>query len=259
LFITKQGKIPGTITRFSYIELKKATNKFSSNNLIGHGGSSNVYRAQLKDGRVVAVKKLNMHEGGGSISESGFLSEVDLISRLNHCHLVSLLGYCLEFQGKACTKLIVFEYMGNGNLRDCLDVTVSHSKHSLDWNTRVRIALGIARGLEYLHESAAPRILHRDIKSTNILLDDDYVPKITDLGMAKRLAHDGLISCTSSPARMMGTFGYFAPEYAIVGRGSLKSDIFSFGVVILELITGRKPVHKSSKKGDESLVLWVCS
>lgn len=106
--------------------------------------------------------------------------QVDLISRLNHRHLVSLLGYCLEFQGKTHTKLIVFEYMGNGNLRDCLDVATTRAKHPLDWNTRVSIALGVARGMEYLHESAAPRILHRDIKSTNILLDDDFIPKVIE-------------------------------------------------------------------------------
>ncbi|THU52013.1 hypothetical protein C4D60_Mb06t37120 [Musa balbisiana] len=182
---------------------------------------------------------------------------IELISRLNHCHVVPLLGYCIETQGRQLERLLVFEYMPNGNLRDCLDAR--GGKEPMDWETRVRIALGAAKGLEYLHEAAAPRILHRDIKSTNILLDDNYRAKITDLGMAKHLMTDDLTSCSSSPARMLGTFGYFAPEYAIVGRASRKSDVFSFGVVILELITGRKPIFKSSNKEEDSLVIWATS
>ena len=139
--------------------------------------------------------------------------QIELLSRLNHCHMVLLL---------------VFECMTNGNVPKCLD----------DLNTKP-MDLGAARGLEYLHEAAAPRILHRDIKSTNILLDDRFRARITDLGMTSCLMNDGVTSCSSSPARMLGTFGYFAPEYAIVGKASLKSDVFSFGVVVLELITGR--------------------
>ncbi|KAJ0084146.1 hypothetical protein Patl1_30663 [Pistacia atlantica] len=186
----KTCTIRGTIIQFSYSELLHATDKFSNSNLIGHGGSSYVYRGQLKDGRIVAVKRFKTQ--GGPDADSVFSTEV-----------------------------------------------------------------AILMGLEYLHEAAAPRILHRDIKSTNILLDENWRAKITDLGMAKRLRADGLPSCSSSPARMQGTFGYFAPEYAIVGRASLMSDVFSFGVVLLELITGRQPIHKSTNKGEESLVLWA--
>ncbi|RRT78506.1 hypothetical protein B296_00009060 [Ensete ventricosum] len=253
IFGSRSGILPGVIVQFSYVELEQATNRFSDNNLIGVGGSSNVYRGQLKDGRIVAIKKLRPL--GGSEADSEFLYEIELISRLNHCHVVPLLGCCIETQGRQLERLLVFEYMPNGNLRDCLDAR--GGKEPMDWETRVRIALGAARGLEYLHEAAAPRILHRDIKSTNILLDDNYRAKITDLGMAKHLMTDDLTSCSSSPARMLGTFGYFAPEYAIVGRASRKSDVFSFGVVILELITGRKPIFKSSNKGEDSLVIWV--
>uniref|UniRef100_A0A1D1ZJI7 non-specific serine/threonine protein kinase n=2 Tax=Anthurium amnicola TaxID=1678845 RepID=A0A1D1ZJI7_9ARAE len=255
MFRRKRQTLLSCIIQFSYFELEHATNKFSTDNLIGLGGSSNVYRGQLKDGRFVAVKKLKMV--GGTDTESEFLTEIELISRLNHCHVVPLLGYCIECQGKQFKGLLVFEYMSNGDLRNCLNA--SKGKDPLDWGTRVKIALGVARGLEYLHEAAAPRILHRDIKSTNILLDDKYIAKITDLGMAKCLMTDDLISCTTSPARMLGTFGYFAPEYAIVGKASLKSDVFSFGVVILELITGRQPIHKSTNKGDESLVIWAAN
>lgn len=215
-----------------------------------------MYRGQLSDGKVVAVKKLRPL--GGADEDFEFLSEIELLSRLNHCHVVPLLGYCSESQGRQLERLLVFECMSNGNLRDCLDL--KQGRKPMDWQTRVSVALGAARGLEYLHEAAAPRILHRDIKSTNILLDDKFRAKITDLGMAKCLMNDGVTSCSSSPARMLGTFGYFAPEYAIVGKASLKSDVFSFGVVVLELITGRPPIHKSSTtRADESLVIWATS
>ncbi|KAK9168783.1 hypothetical protein Syun_000923 [Stephania yunnanensis] len=252
-FRSRRRTIPGTIVQFSYSELGQATNNFSSDNLLGMGGSSLVYHGQLKDGRSVAIKRLKTQ--GGPEADSVFLTEIELISRLHHCHVVPLLGYCSESQGKNAERLLVFEHMSNGNLRDCLDGV--GGKEPLDWLTRVRIAIGAARGLEYLHEAAAPRILHRDVKSTNILLDDKWRAKITDLGMAKHLRNEDVPSCANSPARMQGTFGYFAPEYAIIGRASLKSDVFSFGVVLLELISGRHPIYKTPDKGEESLVLWA--
>ncbi|XP_042062147.1 receptor-like serine/threonine-protein kinase NCRK [Salvia splendens] len=253
-FLLRSGTkaLHGTIIQFSYSELENATNRFSDTNLVGVGGCSHVYRGNLKDSRTVAVKR--MKSEGGSDAEHVFLAEIQLIARLHHCHVVPLLGYCLEHQGKNVERLLVFEYIPNGNLRECLDGELGQC---LGWNTRVSIALGAARGLEYLHDAAAPRILHRDVKSTNILLDERWRAKITDLGMAKHLQNDGILSCSSSPARMEGTFGYFAPEYAIVGRASLKSDVFSFGVVLLEIITGRKPIHKASNKEAESLVIWA--
>ncbi|XP_021896208.1 receptor-like serine/threonine-protein kinase NCRK [Carica papaya] len=249
---SKAEIIHGTLIRFSYSELENATKRFSNSNLIGLGGSSVVYCGQLKDGRTVAVKRLKLQ--GGPDGDAIFSTEVELLSRLHHFHVVPLIGYCSEFRGKQAERLLVFEYMLNGNLRDCLDGV---SGENMMWSTRVAIAIGAARGLEYLHEAAAPRILHRDVKSTNILLDENWRAKITDLGMAKSLRPDGLPSCSSSPARMQGTFGYFAPEYAIVGRASLMSDVFSFGVVLLELITGRQPIQKSTDKGEESLVIWA--
>ncbi|KAJ7947832.1 Protein kinase family protein [Quillaja saponaria] len=252
LFGSKTATLHGTIIQFSFSELENATDNFSTPNLTGLGGSSFVYRGWLKDGRNVAVKRLKAQAGPDADSE--FLTEIELLSRLHHCHLVPLLGYCSESKGKCAERLLVFEYMPNGNLRDCLDGALGKN---MDWATRVTIAIGAARGLEYLHEAAAPRILHRDVKSTNILLDENWRAKITDLGLAKNLRADGLPSCSNSPARMQGTFGYFAPEYAIVGRASLKSDVFSFGVVLLELISGRNPIHKSTGKGEESLVIWA--
>ncbi|WVZ78224.1 LOW QUALITY PROTEIN: hypothetical protein U9M48_025972 [Paspalum notatum var. saurae] len=233
-------------------QLEQATGKFSDEHLIGVGGSSKVYRGQLTDGKVVAVKKLRPL-GGADEEEYEFLSEIELLSRLNHCHVVPLLGYCSESQGRQLERLLVLECMSNGSLREWLDL--KQGRKAMDWQTRVSVALGAARGLEYLHEAAAPRILHRDIKSTNILLDDKLRAKITDLGMAKCLMKDGVTSCSSSPARILGTFGYLAPEYAIVGKASLKSDVFSFGVVVLELITGRPPIIHTS--ADESLVMWA--
>ncbi|KAG2673973.1 hypothetical protein I3760_13G114400 [Carya illinoinensis] len=246
------GNTHGTIIQFSYSQLESATRKFSNSNLIGVGGSSYVYRGQLRNGRIVAIKRLKTQ--GGPDSESLFSTEIELLSRLHHCHVVPLLGYCSESMGKNAERLLVFEYMPNGNLRESLD---EGSGREMDWATRVAIAIGAARGLEYLHEAAAPRILHCDVKSTNILLDDNWRAKITDLGMAKFLRADGLPSCSNSPAKMQGTFGYFAPEYAIVGKASLKSDVFSFGVVLLELISGRQPIYKTSHNREESLVIWA--
>ncbi|KAI4383794.1 hypothetical protein MLD38_009593 [Melastoma candidum] len=248
----KSGNVRNTKWKFSYNELEFATDNFSNSNLIGLGGSSYVYRGKLRDGRIAAIKRLKHQDGPEEDSE--FFTEVDLLSRLHHCHVVPLLGYCSELRGKHVERLLVFEYLASGNLRDCLDSTPGEN---ISWETRVGIAIGAARGLEYLHEAAAPRVLHRDVKSTNILLDENGRAKITDLGMAKCVKADGHPSCSNSPARMQGTFGYFAPEYAIVGRASLKSDVFSFGVVLLELITGRQPILISASKGEESLVIWA--
>ncbi|XP_057459193.1 receptor-like serine/threonine-protein kinase NCRK isoform X2 [Lotus japonicus] len=251
LFASQRETFHGNIIQFSFVELENATDNFSASNLIGLGGSSYVYRGQLKDGGYVAVKRLKDQRGPEADSE--FFTEIELLARLHHCHLVPLIGYCSELKGKSVQRLLVFDYMSNGNLRDRLDGIFGQN---MDWATRVSIALGAARGLEYLHEAAAPRILHRDVKSTNILLDKNWQAKITDLGMAKNLRADDIPGCSDSSERMKGTFGYFAPEYAIVGRASLESDVFSFGVVLLEIISGRHPIHKSAGK-EESLVVWA--
>ncbi|VFQ91497.1 unnamed protein product [Cuscuta campestris] len=187
LFKSKMGSSSssssyGMIVYFSYFDLETATDKFSSSNLIGVGGSSQVYRGQLKDGRIVAVKRIETQ--GGPDSETSFLTEMKLISRLHHCHVVPLLGYCLEHRGNQAERLLVFEYMANGNLRDFLDGGGASGRCS-DWATRVRIALGAARGLEYLHEAAAPRILHRDVKSTNVLLDENLRAKVVSVKSTK--------------------------------------------------------------------------
>ncbi|KAH7287098.1 hypothetical protein KP509_32G038200 [Ceratopteris richardii] len=251
---SKLSPFLGMVTRqFLFSELQEATGGFCKSNLIGIGGSSSVYRGRLKDGRDVAIKKLNKLEGESLDRE--FLLEVELLSRLHHFHLVPLLGYCIETPKREVERLLVYEYMPNGNLREHLNHSLG--KENLNWGARLKIALGAARGLEYLHEAAEPRVLHRDFKSNNILLDGKWRAKVADFGMAKIVKEVDSNLCPSSPAQMMGTFGYFAPEYAMMGRASAKSDVFSFGVVLLELLSGRKPVDKSVPLGQESLVIWA--
>ncbi|WVZ09642.1 hypothetical protein V8G54_014172 [Vigna mungo] len=227
---------------FSYEELMKATNGFSSQNLLGEGGFGCVYKGHLPDGREIAVKQLKI---GGGQGEREFKAEVEIISRIHHRHLVSLVGYCIEDS----RRLLVYDYVPNNTLYFHLH---GENQPVLEWANRVKIAAGAARGLAYLHEDCNPRIIHRDIKSSNILLDFNYEAKVSDFGLAK-LALDANTHITT---RVMGTFGYVAPEYASSGKLTEKSDVYSFGVVLLELITGRKPVDVSQPLGDESLVEW---
>ncbi|CAH8390161.1 unnamed protein product [Eruca vesicaria subsp. sativa] len=228
---------------FSYEELVKATNGFSDENLLGEGGFGCVYKGALPDGRVVAVKQLKI---GGGQGDREFKAEVETISRVHHRHLLSLVGYCISEN----RRLLIYDYVPNNNLYFHLHAA---GTPGLDWATRIKIAAGAARGLAYLHEDCHPRIIHRDIKSSNILLDNNFHPLVSDFGLAK-LALD---SNTHITTRVMGTFGYMAPEYASSGKLTEKSDVFSFGVVLLELVTGRKPVDTSQPLGDESLVEWA--
>ncbi|XP_019176357.1 PREDICTED: proline-rich receptor-like protein kinase PERK8 isoform X1 [Ipomoea nil] len=228
---------------FTYEELAEATNGFSSQSLLGEGGFGCVYKGLLADGREVAVKQL---KSGGGQGEREFRAEVEIISRVHHRHLVSLVGYCIsEHQ-----RLLVYDYVPNDTLHYHLH---GEGRPVMDWETRVKVAAGAARGIAYLHEDCHPRIIHRDIKSSNILLDSNFEAQVADFGLA-RLAAD---TNTHVTTRVMGTFGYLAPEYASSGKLTEKSDVFSFGVVLLELITGRKPVDSSQPLGDESLVEWA--
>ncbi|KAJ3694340.1 hypothetical protein LUZ60_009820 [Juncus effusus] len=228
---------------FSYEELHQLTNGFSVNNVLGEGGFGIVYKGCLPDGRQVAVKRLT---AGGGQGEREFQAEVEIISRVHHRHLVSLVGYCMDNE----QRVLVYDYVPNDTLHFHL-----HGKDRpvLEWKIRVKIAAGAARGIAYLHEDCHPRIIHRDIKSSNILLDDEFEALVADFGLA-RLAMD---ACTHVTTRVMGTFGYLAPEYASSGKLTERSDVFSFGVVLLELITGRRPVDSSRPLGDESLVEWA--
>ncbi|EFH63458.1 hypothetical protein ARALYDRAFT_894642 [Arabidopsis lyrata subsp. lyrata] len=239
---SQSGGLGNSKALFSYEELVKATNGFSQENLLGEGGFGCVYKGILPDGRVVAVKQLKI---GGGQGDREFKAEVETLSRIHHRHLVSIVGHCISGD----RRLLIYDYVSNNDLYFHL-----HGEKSvLDWATRVKIAAGAARGLAYLHEDCHPRIIHRDIKSSNILLEDNFDARVSDFGLA-RLALDCNTHITT---RVIGTFGYMAPEYASSGKLTEKSDVFSFGVVLLELITGRKPVDTSQPLGDESLVEWA--
>ncbi|XP_057420664.1 proline-rich receptor-like protein kinase PERK12 isoform X2 [Lotus japonicus] len=228
---------------FSYDMVMEMTNAFSSEYIIGQGGFGYVYKGVLPDGKAVAVKQLRAGSGQG---DREFTAEVQIISRVHHRHLVSLVGYCISEQ----QRVLIYEYVPNGTLHHHLhgsDMPV------LDWDKRLKIAIGAAKGLAYLHEDCSQKIIHRDIKSANILLDDAFEAQVADFGLA-RLAD---AANTHVSTRVMGTFGYMAPEYATSGKLTDRSDVFSFGVVLLELITGRKPVDESQPLGDESLVEWA--
>ncbi|KAJ4751341.1 Proline-rich receptor-like protein kinase PERK4 [Rhynchospora pubera] len=226
---------------FSFEELSAATNGFSQGNLVGQGGFGYVYVGVLPNGKQVAIKQLKAGSGQG---EREFQAEVDIISRVHHRHLVSLVGYCIA----GAQRMLVYEFVPNKTLEYHL-----HGKNvpTMDWPTRLKIALGSARGLAYLHEDCYPRIIHRDIKSANILLEMNFEAKVADFGLAKFTEDTN----THVSTRIMGTFGYLAPEYASSGKLTEKSDVFSFGVMLLELITGRKPVDLSMM--EDSLVDWA--
>ncbi|KAI3433118.1 Protein kinase domain-containing protein, partial [Psidium guajava] len=237
------GVISSSKSFFTYEELMEITNGFSRQNIIGEGGFGCVYKGWLPDGKVVAVKQLKAGSGQG---DREFRAEVEIISRVHHRHLVSLVGYSIAEN----QRLLIYEFVPNQTLEHHL-----HGKGlpALEWTKRVKIALGSAKGLAYLHEDCHPKIIHRDIKSANILLDDAFEAQVADFGLAK-LTND---ANTHVSTRVMGTFGYLAPEYASSGKLTDRSDVFSFGVVLLELITGRRPVDATQPLGDESLVEWA--
>nr|CAD1818270.1 unnamed protein product [Ananas comosus var. bracteatus] len=202
-------------------------------------------RAQgvLPNGKEVAVKQLKSGSGQG---DREFQAEVEIISRVHHRHLVSLVGYCIS----QAQRMLVYEFVPNKTLEHHL---YGKGLPVLDWPTRLRIALGSAKGLAYLHEDCHPRIIHRDIKTANILLDNKFEAMVADFGLAK-LSSD---TNTHVSTRVMGTFGYLAPEYASSGKLTEKSDVFSFGVMLLELITGRRPVDNTQTFMEDSLVDWA--
>eukprot|EP00850_Spirogloea_muscicola_P007140 SM000035S13120 [mRNA] locus=s35:511110:515553:- [translate_table: standard] len=228
---------------FSYEELEEATNGFAEENVLGQGGFGRVYKGVLRDGKLIAVKQLTL---GGGQGEREFQAEVEIISRVHHRHLVTLLGYCIANE----QRLLVYDYVPNG--------TIEYNLHGrlqgpMSWDMRMKAAVGAAKGLAYLHEDCHPRIIHRDIKSSNILLDKMDEAQVADFGLAK-LAEDTFSHVST---RVMGTFGYLAPEYAMSGKLTDKSDVYSFGVVLLELITGKRPVDPNGAPGQESLVEWA--
>ncbi|KAK4750564.1 hypothetical protein SAY87_004046 [Trapa incisa] len=230
---------------FTFRELATATKNFKEMNLIGEGGFGKVYKGRLESGEAVAVKQLN-HDGLQGFQE--FIMEVLMLSLLHHPHLVTLIGYCTDGD----QRLLVYEYMPKGSLENHL-FNLGPDQTPLNWSTRMKIAVGAAKGLEYLHCKANPPVIYRDLKSANILLDNEFNPKLSDFGLAK-LGPVG--DNTHVSTRVMGTYGYCAPEYAMSGKLTLKSDIYSFGVVLLELITGRTAIDSRRKPGEQNLVAW---
>uniref|UniRef100_A0A6N2M3M9 Protein kinase domain-containing protein n=1 Tax=Salix viminalis TaxID=40686 RepID=A0A6N2M3M9_SALVM len=231
--------------QFSFDALVSATKDFHPTHKLGEGGFGPVYRGKLSDGREIAVKKLSHSSNQG---KKEFMNEAKLLSRVQHRNVVNLLGYCAH----GVEKLLVYEYVANESLDKLL--FKSDKRQLLDWNRRYDILIGIARGLLYLHEDSHNCIIHRDIKASNILLDDKWIPKIADFGMARLFPEDE----THVKTRVAGTNGYMAPEYVMHGRLSVKADIFSFGVLVLELISGQRNSTFSQRHGEaQNLLDWA--
>lgn len=232
---------------FTFPELLAATNNFRADSFLGEGGFGKVYKGWLENSKqVVAIKQLDLD---GLQGNREFLVEVLMLSLLHHPNLVNLIGYCADGD----QRLLVYEYMQLGSLDDHL-LDLSPDKDRLSWNTRMKIAAGAAKGIEYLHVKASPPVIFRDLKCSNILLGEGYHPKLSDFGLAK-LAPVG--DNTHVSTRVMGTYGYCAPEYAMTGQLTVKSDIYSFGVVLLEIISGRRAIDNSRRAGEQNLVAWA--
>ncbi|KAK1617286.1 hypothetical protein QYE76_022803 [Lolium multiflorum] len=226
-------------------ELETATGMFADENVIGEGGYGIVYHGVLENGTQVGVKNLLNNRGQ---AEKEFKVEVEAIGRVRHKNLVRLLGYCAEGN----QRMLVYEYVDNGNLEQWLHGDVGPVS-PLTWEHRMKIILGTAKGLMYLHEGLEPKVVHRDVKSSNILLDKNWNAKLSDFGLAKLLGSENSYVTT----RVMGTFGYVAPEYAGTGMLNETSDVYSFGILIMEIICGRVPVDYNRPPGEVNLVDWL--
>ncbi|OMP01424.1 hypothetical protein CCACVL1_03095 [Corchorus capsularis] len=232
---------------FTFRKLANATKNFRQECLIGEGGFGRVYKGKLeKTGQVVAVKHLDRN---GLQGNKEFLLEVLMLSLLHHQNLVNLIGYCADGD----QRLLVYEYMPLGSLEDHL-LDLTPDQEPLDWYARMKIALGAAKGLEYLHDKANPPVIYRDLKSSNILLDKEFNAKLSDFGLAKLGPTEDKTHVSS---RVMGTYGYCAPEYQRIGQLTVKSDVYSFGVVLLELISGRRAIDTTRPNKEQNLVAWA--
>ncbi|KAH9654240.1 putative LRR receptor-like serine/threonine-protein kinase [Citrus sinensis] len=233
----------GNLRNFTFRELQQATENFSSKNILGAGGFGNVYKGKLGDGTVLAVKRLK--DVAGTFGESQFRTELEMISLAVHRNLLRLIGYCAT----PTERLLVYPYMSNGSVASRL-----REKPALDWNTRKRIAIGAARGLLYLHEQCDPKIIHRDVKAANVLLDDFCEAIVGDFGLAKLLDHSDSHVTTA----VRGTVGHIAPEYLSTGQSSEKTDVFGFGILLLELITGMRALEFGKSINQKGAMLeWV--
>ncbi|XP_010508455.1 PREDICTED: PTI1-like tyrosine-protein kinase 3 [Camelina sativa] len=243
---------PIDVPAMSLAELKEKTGNFGSKALIGEGSYGRVYYASSNDGNAMAVKKLdNASEPETNVE---FLTQVSKVSRLKNDNFVQLLGYCVEGN----LRVLAYEFATMGSLHDILHgrkgVQGAQPGPTLEWMQRVRVAVDAAKGLEYLHEKVQPAVIHRDIRSSNVLLFEDFKAKIADFNLSNQ-APD--MAARLHSTRVLGTFGYHAPEYAMTGQLTQKSDVYSFGVVLLELLTGRKPVDHTMPRGQQSLVTWA--
>ncbi|GMN55858.1 hypothetical protein TIFTF001_024975 [Ficus carica] len=246
-----QKVLPIETPAISLDELNRLTGNFGSKALIGEGSYGRVFYAKLSNGQAAAIKKLDT---GSQEPDSDFAAQLSQVSRFKHEHFVELIGYCLE----ANNRILVYQFATLGSLHDILHgrkgVQGAEPGPVLSWNQRVKIAYGAAKGLEFLHEKVQPPIVHRDIRSSNVLLFDDYNSKIADFSLTNQSSDT---AARLHSTRVLGTFGYHAPEYAMTGQITQKSDVYSFGVVLLELLTGRKPVDHTMPKGQQSLVTWA--
>ncbi|XP_022754281.1 receptor-like serine/threonine-protein kinase At3g01300 [Durio zibethinus] len=230
--------------QFSLRELKQATSGFCPENLIGEGGSSNVYKGCLPGGKPVAVKILKSYKEAWS----DFSLEVDIVSSLKHKHITPLIGVCVEDDH----LISVYDFFHRGSLEEILHG--QNKKSVLPWVVRFKVATAIAEALTYLHNECSPSVIHRDVKSSNILLSDGFQPQLSDFGLAIRGPMDSTYMIESN---VVGTFGYIAPEYFMEGRVSDKTDVYSFGVVLLELVSGRRPISSKALQGQESFIEWA--
>ncbi|XVF21844.1 hypothetical protein REPUB_Repub12eG0124700 [Reevesia pubescens] len=238
------------LVKFTFDEIKNATRNFSRDNIIGRGGYGNVYKGYLPDGSEVALKRFKNCSAAGDAS---FTHEVEVIASVRHVNLVALRGYCTATTPlEGHQRIIVCDLMKNGSLYDHL---FGSMEGRLSWPIRQKIALGTARGLAYLHYGAQPTIIHRDIKASNILLDEKFEAKVADFGLAK-FTPEGM---THLSTRVAGTMGYVAPEYALYGQLTERSDVYSFGVVFLELLSGKKALTLSDENQPSLVADWAWS
>ncbi|CAM8985790.1 unnamed protein product [Rhodiola kirilowii] len=238
----------GQLKRFSLRELQVATDYFNNKNILGRGGFGKVYKGRLADGSLVAVKRLKEERTPGG--ELQFQTEVEMISMAVHRNLLRLRGFCMT----PTERLLVYPYMANGSVASCLRERLP-SDPPLPWPTRKRIALGSARGLSYLHDHCDPKIIHRDVKAANILLDEEFEAVVGDFGLARLMDYKD----THVTTAVRGTIGHIAPEYLSTGKSSEKTDVFGYGVMLLELITGQRAFDLARLANDDDVMLldWV--
>ncbi|KAI3995948.1 hypothetical protein MKX01_004103 [Papaver californicum] len=240
-----EGGVERTAKIFVAEELEKTTDNFNPSRIIGKGGYGTVYKGMLSNGEIVAIKKSTLVDEN---QVDQFINEVAILSQINHRHIVRMLGCCLETH----VPLLVYEFVLNGTLSDHLHVREGDHESLLSWKDRVRIASEVAGALAYLHSDAFMPIFHRDIKSTNILLDEKYRAKVSDFGISRSATVDS----THLTTLVQGTFGYLDPEYFHSGQFTDKSDVYSFGIVLVEILTGETALSKIREEEEKSLALY---